>query len=609
MRFLLAAINAKYIHSNLAIYSLRAFAEAAGHPVELAEYTINHQKEEILRDIYVRKPDVIGFSCYIWNLRFVEELTEELHQIMPEVPLWLGGPEVSWNPEDRLLQMPQITGIMVGEGEETMAELAGWYADRIETGTDSAGKMLKDIAGLCIRDGMGNPVRTGTRPILSMDRLVFPYRNLSDYENRIIYYESSRGCPFSCSYCLSSVEKKLRFRSLSLVFQELDFFLKGKVDQVKFVDRTFNCRHEHAHAIWNYIHEHDNGVTNFHFEISADLLKEEDIELFSKMRPGLIQLETGVQTTNPDTLRAIGRNMDIEKVAANTEKVRKLHNIHQHLDLIAGLPHEGLESFSKSFDDVYAMKPDQLQLGFLKVLHGTRMEKEADIHGLVYRKRPVYEVLSTRWLSYEDVLVLKNVEETVEDYYNSGQFTATLSWVMKYFNSPFRFFREFGDFLRQNGYRSANQNRIGKYMALRIFLQEHFLKEESGFIDELLTFDFCLREKLNRVPAFVPDQSLWKKQIADFFAQEIKEGRWFGEDASKSSYRQLRGRCQPLIFRNNIEKIYFCNKKDKKETQNGDTMQKELWLAIFDYDRRDALNHNAEVIWVPFTEQEEACEK
>ena len=266
------------------------------------------------------------------------------------------------------------------------------------------------------------------------------------------------------------MEKKLRFRSLSLVFQELDFFLKGKVAQVKFVDRTFNCRHEHAWEIWKYIHEHDNGITNFHFEISADLLKEEDIDLFSRMRPGLIQLETGVQTTNPHTLRAIGRNMDSEKDAANTEKVRNLHNIHEHLDLIAGLPHEGLESFSKSFDDVYAMKPDQLQLGFLKVLHGTRMEKEADIHGLVYRKRPVYEVLSTRWLSYEDVLVLKNVEETVEDYYNSGQFTVTLSWVMNYYSSPFRFFREVGDFLRRNGYRSANQNRIGKYMALRVFL-------------------------------------------------------------------------------------------------------------------------------------------
>lgn len=618
--FLLVAVNAKYIHSNLAVYSLKAYAQALGVRAELAEYTINHQMEEVLRNIYERQPGVIGFSCYIWNMDFIRELAEEVHKVLPEVPIWLGGPEVTWNPEERLEEMPFVAGIMVGEGEAVFAKLAAFYetgnSDKrnIQTGDPEYG--LRQIPGLCLRDASGKIMRTAAAELLSMDELVFPYRSLSDYTNRIIYYESSRGCPFSCSYCLSSVEKKLRFRSLPLVYEELDFFLKEKAAQVKFVDRTFNCRHEHAFGIWNYILEHDNGVTNFHFEIAADLLREEDFELFARMRPGLIQLEIGVQTTNPETIRAIGRAMDLEKVARSVERVRSGHNIHQHLDLIAGLPQEGPESFRRSFNEVYAMKPDQLQLGFLKVLHGTRMEREAPDYGLVYRTHPVYEVLGTKWLSYSDILQLKNVEETVEDYYNSGQFSCTLAYVVPFFETPFDFFSRLGCFLREKGCRNASQNRVGRYMALRTFLQEA-LKKRAGadmeLVDELLSCDFCFREKLNRVPEFVPDQEPYKKLVSDFFAGEIQEGRWFGEEAREYSYRQLRGRCQSLVVRKRVmdhvtsctgEKGSLTAEMDTEETQlcgkiQADSMQAGLWLALFDYEKRSPMTHNARVIWIP----------
>ena len=611
-KFLLVAVNAKYIHSNLALYSLKAFAQAKGVESELAEYTINHQMETVLRDIYLRKPDVIGFSCYIWNMSFITELAEEVHKVLPQVPIWLGGPEVTWNPETRLEEMPFIKGIMVGEGEQTFTELAEYYMKTLEEESavsdlaDAQGMAVDEsglchIPGLCLRDETGKGYRTAQRALLPMDELVFPYENLASYKNRIIYYESGRGCPFSCSYCLSSVEKKLRFRRLSLVFEELAVFLREKVAQVKFVDRTFNCSHNHAYSIWKYILENDNGVTNFHFEISADLLKEEDFELFRQMRPGLIQLEIGVQTTNPQTIKAINRKMDLEKLAYNTERVRKERNIHQHLDLIAGLPWEDLESFGKSFNDVYDMHPDQLQLGFLKVLHGTEMEKRAKEYGLVYRSNPVYEVLNTKWISYEDILVLKSVEETVEEYYNSGQFSLTLAEVVPYFESPFAFYREFGMFLHEQGYRDASQNRVERYMALRNFLIGRNVLDVSQ-IDELLSFDFCLREKLNRIPAFIPNQDPWKKAVSDFFAQEIKDGRWFGKEAAELSYRQLRGRCQPLVLSKNLRKIY--DKFNTHTAADDDIIETMHWLVLFDYEQRDVMNHNARVIWVPIAAEE-----
>ena len=439
MKILLTAINAKYIHSNLAVYSLQAYAAAHGHKIERAEYTINNQLEDILEKIYCQKPDILLFSCYIWNVEYVKELVSEFHKLRPEVPIWVGGPEVSFETERFLKENPAITGIMMGEGERTLTELCEYFEqceqdahslsqNRDEARNETAGagmeyekksgaftelneEMLKKIDGISYRRSDGTVAIQPLRNLLPMDELPFCYANLKDFEHRIIYYESSRGCPFNCSYCLSSVDKKLRFRSLPLVYKELQFFIDAKVPQVKFVDRTFNCQHEHAMGIWKYIKEHDNGITNFHFEISADLLREDELELISDMRPGLIQLEIGVQSTNGDTIREIHRTMRLEEVYRAVNRVKAGKNIHQHLDLIAGLPFEDYQRFQKSFNDIYALHPQQLQLGFLKVLKGSYMYEHAQEYGLVYRSRPPYEVMASKWVSYDEMLEIRLVEE------------------------------------------------------------------------------------------------------------------------------------------------------------------------------------------------------
>ena len=455
---MLAAVNAKYIHSNLAVYSLKAYADArlrqskspvssAGHAageveIEIGEYTINQQPDRIMEDIYKRRPDLLCFSCYIWNIQMIRSLLPELGKVLPDTEIWLGGPEVSYDPVRLLEQFPQVTGIMKGEGEETFAVLAGARAAReAGPGTD-----LEDAEGITWRDSRGQIRDNPWRQPLDMDQIPFVYQDMTDFRHRIVYYESSRGCPFSCSYCLSSVDKRLRFRSLSLVKRELQFFLDAGTEQVKFVDRTFNCRHDHALEIWKYIRRHDNGITNFHFEVSADLLNEEELELIRSMRPGLIQLEIGVQSTNPETIREIRRTMDLARLEENVRNVREGRNVHQHLDLIAGLPWEDLESFGRSFDRVYALRPDQLQLGFLKILKGSRMEKMKEAYGLLCRDTPPYEVLSTRWLSYGDVLILKGVEEMTELYYNSGQFRTALELLELREPSPFALYRRLAAF-------------------------------------------------------------------------------------------------------------------------------------------------------------------
>ena len=414
MKILLAAINAKYIHSNLAVYSLRAYAKryAERHAIEniwieLAEYTINQQPEDVLKALYLSAPDMLCFSCYIWNITYVEGLVKELPKLLPGTDIWLGGPEVSYDGEEVLKRLPQVKGVMKGEGEETFARLCGICAK-------GRWEELKQTEGITFRSPAGEIRVNPWRAAMDLDEVPFAYADMKDFENRIVYYETSRGCPFSCSYCLSSIDKRVRFRSLSLVRRELQFFIEHKVPQVKFVDRTFNCRHEHAMEIWRYIAEHDNGVTNFHFEVAADLLNEEELSLIETMRPGLIQLEAGVQSTNPATIKEIRRTMDFEKVRAHTLRIHKCGNVHQHLDLIAGLPFEDIESFARSFDETYALRPDQLQLGFLKVLKGSYMEENKRNYGLVCKETPPYEILYTRWLSYREVLELKGVEEMTE---------------------------------------------------------------------------------------------------------------------------------------------------------------------------------------------------
>ena len=620
MKFLLAAINAKYIHSNPGVYSLRAFARTKipGADIEIGEYTINHQMDLILQDIYRRKPDFIGFSCYIWNISYIMEIVRDVKKVLPEAEIWLGGPEVSYDAKKVLTREPDVRGIMRGEGELTFTELVRAYLQREKTsvpdgytGESFRGQAkeetsgcaentrmpenaegenahsdrldLSQIPGITYRAANGEIEEHGPQRLLSLDEIPFYYDDMAGFENRIVYYESSRGCPFSCSYCLSSIDKTVRFRSLDLVFPELQFFLDHKVPQVKFVDRTFNCKREHTLGIWRYLVEHDNGITNFHFEVSADIFDEEELELIGKMRPGLIQLEIGVQSTNPDTIREIHRHMDLVKLKRAVDRVYDYRNTHQHLDLIAGLPYENYESFMRSFDDVYRMRPDQLQMGFLKVLKGSYMEEQVAAYDLKYRGIPPYEVLSTKWLPYSDVIRLKGVEDMVEVYYNSGQFPATMKLLEKRFQRPSEIFVNLAEYYEKNGLTGISHSRLARYEILYRLLEEDMREEErdhvtaakvpetgqpslADFRDSLM-YDLYVRENIKSRPSFASDQSPYKKEVREFFMAEEENPKWLTDYAGFDSRQMAK-----MAHLEHMEDGTF---------------------VLFDYKKRDPLSGNA----------------
>lgn len=568
MKILLAAVNAKYIHSNPGIYSLKAYAQmvnGAGCPdIELAEYTINHQPEQVLHDLYRRGPQVIGLSCYIWNITFIRGLIGDLGKILPETEIWLGGPEVSFDCLEMLEALPGVRGIMKGEGEEIFACLARAYAD------SPSSPRLSAIPGLCFRLPDGTFSDTPQNPVMELSALPFYYgqMGLDGLEHRIVYYESSRGCPFSCSYCLSSVDKALRFRDIELVKAELDFFIEQKVPQVKFVDRTFNCKKSHAMAVWRHILERDNGVTNFHFEIAADLLGQEEMDLLEKMRPGLIQLEIGVQTTNPRTLEEIHRKTDIGRIRDITARINSWRNIHQHLDLIAGLPYEGLERFRQSFNEVYAMEPEQLQLGFLKVLKGSRMARLQREYGLSCSGRPPYEVLSTRWINYGELLELKGVEEMLEVHYNSRQFVHTLAMFCTEFSTPYDMLLHMADYYRSRGLAGISHSRIARYDIFWEMIGDLGLAEaRREMYRDLLVYDLYLRENVKSRPAFARDQSGFRGRVKALFQ---------GEEASPVYLTGYKG--------------YDARQMSKMAHAEG---MGDGSLVLFDYRGRDPLSHNA----------------
>ena len=575
MRVLLIAVNAKYIHSNPAVYSLRAYAQAAlgDQPevgIEIAEYTINQNTENILADIYRHRPDIAAFSCYIWNWNTIQELLPELPKLLPDTKLWLGGPEVSFHAEKILAQYTQLTGIMVGEGEETFTQLVRFY--------HAPKGQLQDIPGLVLPQG-----RTQPRELTDMSKLPFLYEDLGKFQNRIIYYESQRGCPFRCAYCLSAIDKSVRLRDIETVKKELQYFLDHKVSQVKFIDRTFNCNAAHALAIWRYLLENDNGVTNFHFEIAADLMTEEELEVLKQMRPGLIQLEIGVQSTNEQTLHAINRYMSLEHLRQVVDKIHSFHNIHQHLDLIAGLPYEDYDSFVTSFNDVYAMRPQQLQLGFLKVLKGSPIEEKAEEYGIVYNSRPPYEVLYSRWLPYDDVLRLKGIEEMVELYYNSCQFTHTLPVLEKEFASPFAMYEALSQYYEEKGYYINTPARAYRYQVLMEFAQQK-APARSELYAQLLTFDMYLRENLKSRPAFA---LCWqqgeeeKEQVRAFYRQEAQTPQYL---TGYEGYQP-----QQLMKMTHIE--YFTYPVWQQNMKTTQLSQKTA--ILFDYQKRDPLTYDA----------------
>lgn len=585
MKFLLTAINAKYIHSNPGVYSLKMFAESQGAAeavqgdqdpredglpcapfVEIAEYTINNQMELILEDIYRRKPDMVGISCYIWNIAYVLDLVRDIHKVLPETDIWLGGPEVSYDAPQLLARELEVFGVMKGEGEEMFAGLLDCYRTLgctvrslsrgvvEEACVSGFWNRMSQVAGLTYHGADGKLCDQPVRPVMDMSRIPFLYPSLKGFENRIVYYESSRGCPFACSYCLSSIDKSVRFRDLKLVLPELDFFLEKKVPQVKFVDRTFNAKKSHAMAIWKHILEHDNGVTNFHFEITADLLDEEELDLISRMRPGLIQLEIGVQSTNPDTIKAIRRKMDLDRLRYVVERINAGKNVHQHLDLIAGLPFEDYDSFGRSFNDVYSMEPEQFQLGFLKVLKGSYMHEKVPDYDLQYRGKAPYEVLSTKWLPYSDVLRLKGVEDMVEVYYNSRQFMRTLKLFEQEFDGAFAMYEYMAGYYDEQHLTGLNHSRLARYEIFHDLISRKAEQERMGMFEDALMCDLYLRENAKSRPSFALAQAPYKEEIRHM----VPELRTLGTQVHAEVLR------------------------------SGEVL-------LFDYREKDRLNHNAKV--------------
>ena len=594
MKALLVAMNAKYIHSNLGIYSIRAYGihyGIAASNLEMAEYTINQRLEDVLADIYRRNVDLVAFSCYIWNIREILELAEALHQVSPETVIWLGGPEVSYRAEELLKEYNCLSGIMSGEGEETFLELYRAYEKGIslqcvrgliyrEFGTDTEND---GQAGM--HQNMDKIIRTEPRPLLDMDALIFPYQDMKGLEHRIIYYESSRGCPFGCSYCLSSVDRQVRLRSMRLVEEELQFFLDQQAAQVKFVDRTFNCEHEHAMAIWKYIYEHDNGVTNFHFELSADLLQEEEIEYMKRFRPGLVQFEIGVQSTNPDTMKAIHRPGNLERLQNRVAEIHRAKNIHQHLDLIAGLPYEDYASFKRSYNDVHAMEPDQLQLGFLKLLKGSPIEKEQEKFGIVSGKQPPYEVLQTPWLPYADLLRLKQVEEMTERYYNSLQFEASRRYMERLFETPFDFYQSLGEYFQRHDYVRSQQSRMQNYQILLEFLEEE-QKGNVGLLKQLMSYDLYARENLKSRPFFAKDDSnpQWRRTEQRFY-QTFGQSEKYLPGYQAYEWKQI-------LRMTHLERFDY----DVLQYLEEGKLECKKSVLLFDYQQRNPLNKQARVV-------------
>lgn len=592
MNILLTAINAKYIHSNLAVYSLKASAGVYSDRVELAEYTINHQEEEIFRSVYQKKPDLLFLSCYIWNRNEILALAQNLHKVLPGIVIWAGGPEVSYDATEFLEENPEFSGVMMGEGEEIFRRVLAFYIDGKGT--------LGQIPGIAYRDdqqegrirqNLPETLRTG------LDHLPFVYQDLKQFENRILYYETSRGCPFSCSYCLSSIDKTVRFRSLDLVFRELGFFLEHRAPQVKFVDRTFNCSHVHAMAIWSFIREHDNGITNFHFEIAADLLNAEELALLAGMRPGLVQLEIGVQTVNEQSLEAIHRTAKFEEIAKKVRQVAAAGNIHQHLDLIAGLPYEDFESFKSSFDAVYRLHPQELQLGFLKVLRGSLMHRKAEEYGIIYRSRPPYEVLETRWITCGQLLRLKEVEEMLEVYYNSQQFRCTISALEKEFDRPFALYEALADFYKEQKLDGKAHSRMQRFEILKTFIgqmeAEKVQEQKGGTAEdagcaarakmpraacsqkytELLTRDLYLRENAKSRPSWAADTEAYRAEKIRFYQEEEQRRRYLPQYAGMT-WKQL-------MRMTHLERFSYGKEK--------------AWWELFDYSKRDPLTQDAAV--------------
>lgn len=490
MKILLTAINSKFIHSNLAVRYLKAFTKDMDAECKIREFSINDREERVLEEIIKEKPNVVCFSTYIWNVEIVKRLSDLIKQVDSNIEILYGGPEVSY---DSMVILEEISGdyIIEGEGEKTFREFVEYKLGI---------KDIESIRGLFYKKH-GKVNFNGSRPLMSMDELVFPYEDDEDLNNKIVYYEASRGCPFNCKYCLSSTIHGVRFHKIDRVIEELNYFIEKKVKLVKFVDRTFNCNHKFSMAIWKFLIE-SNTETQFHFEISADILKNEEIELLREAPEGRFQFEVGVQTTNDEVLSNINRFVNFSDIKEKVVELLSIRNIKQHLDLIAGLPGEDYDSFRKSFNDVHSIHPEEIQLGFLKLLKGSSMREESDKYNMKYSPYPPYEILSTNKISYFELIDLKKVEHMVDKYYNSQKFNNILNYFYPKFKEPFELFHELAMFYDKKGYfnRSIGSN---EYYKLFLDFNEEVLKENNFILREIIRYDYLLHNKRRGIPDYI----------------------------------------------------------------------------------------------------------
>lgn len=581
MKVLLVGINAKFIHSNLAIRSLQKYAKKDGYHVDIAEYTINQNIDHILAEIIKQEPKVIGFSCYLWNIEYVIKLCKALKKVLPSTFVILGGPEVSYNGVEWMENEKTLDAIICGEGEETFKGFLDYYIK----GTVYQG----DLKGIIYRKE-NEIIANLPSNSLSLDTIPFVYyEGMADFDNRIIYYESQRGCPFNCQYCISSIEKGVRFRNLEIVKKELQFFLDYKVMQVKFVDRTFNCNKGHAIAIWEYLNENDNGTTNFHFEISADLLDETIIKFLHTVRPGLFQFEIGVQSTHEQTLMAIDRKTDFKQLVNNVLNLKAAENIHLHLDLIVGLPYEDYLSFSKSFNDVYSLKPEQLQIGFLKVLKGSGIYHQSKEYKIEYRDYAPYEVLSTKDISFNEINQLKMLEEMVETFYNSGHYMNTVLYLEKFFETPFDFYTSLARFWEEKGFHKISHSKISTATNIKDFGLE--IKDiDPLFLYNIIKYDWCLLEKVKKYPEWIEIHDDYRAEINNFYKKDNNISHYLPQIKDYSS-KQISRMAHIEVFDYDMTRFQLSNGKEIDRTTT---------ILLFNYFDRDPMRHNPRIYKLNF---------
>lgn len=506
MKILLTTLNSKFIHTNLAIrYLNQMVKDIEDIDVDIREYTINNELDFILKDIYANNYDVILFSTYIWNVNDIVKICNNLKKVNKNVKIALGGPEVTYDSEESMKKYDFVDYILYGEGELVFRDFVKSLKGDIE---------IKDVNGIVYRNNGDIVKNKPMKDIENLDIIPSPYVDLNkaEYENRIVYYETSRGCPFNCQYCLSSTLQGLRYFSIDRVKSDLKALIDARVSQIKFIDRTFNANKKFAMEIMQFLMENDNDYTTYHFEVTAHLLTEDMLEFLKECKEGLFQFEIGVQTTNEKVLEAVGRRDDFSKLSYVVQKIASYRNIHQHLDLIAGLPYENYNSFENSFNDVFNLGIEHLQLGFLKMIKGTGIRNNADEHEFRYKDYPPYEVLYNKYITYNEILKLKDIEEILERYFNSKNFVLSMRYIIHnyYKESPFKFFEDFATYFDKNGYFNMSQGKNQLYKILLDFYTEKINKNIELFT-EIIKYDYISLGKTSNVPGFMS-----KIEVEDF---------------------------------------------------------------------------------------------